>query len=313
MSESLAVKHRPKELSEVVGQDKIVASIETVLKKNTSKAFLLSGPPGVGKTTIARLIADRLGADKNLGVYEIDGATFTGIDSMRDLANGIRYKPLSGDVQVVILDEVHALSKQAFQSLLKVLEEPPAHVYWVLCTTDLQKVPAAIKTRCAAYQLNPVPKKDMVNLLNYVSSEENFNIPKEVIDFIVEKAEGSARQAISFLSMCESCSNTSEAAEILKSEEGSETVLNFCRYIAGDRLDFHKALEFVREMKEKDQDLEGARIAVCGYLSSCIMRSRSKGDSVKFLHLLSEFSTPLDHTNKLGGFLMIIGNIMLGD
>ena len=144
----LHIKWRPQKLNDVISHAFVVSSLKALLKeKECPHSFLFTGPSGVGKTTLARIVASYLEA----AVLEIDAATNTGIDAMRAVQDMARYKAIDNEKRVVIIDECHALSKQTWQSLLKIVEEPPAHLYWAFCTTEPDKVPATIKTRCVQY------------------------------------------------------------------------------------------------------------------------------------------------------------------
>ena len=137
MSESLYVKYRPQHLDDVTGQDEVVKVLKGLVERNDTHAMLFTGPSGVGKTTLARIVALDLGCvEENGGIMEIDGATYTGIDKMRSVQDGTQYQPFGkANHRCVILDECHRLSGQAWDSLLKVVEEPHSHMSWMFCTT----------------------------------------------------------------------------------------------------------------------------------------------------------------------------------
>jgi DNA polymerase-3 subunit gamma/tau len=144
---SLATKYRPETWEEVVGQDAVVKSMKVVVTKKSSKCFLLSGPSGCGKTTLARIAARSLGIKGGGALREIDAASKTGVDDMRQVCVDLGYKVLGGGSRGLIVDECHQLSKAAWNSLLKITEEPPPDTYWFFCTTEPSKVPVTIKRR----------------------------------------------------------------------------------------------------------------------------------------------------------------------
>ena len=146
-SSVLHTKYRPKAFKQVTGQDHIIEQLQKILAERSSHAFLFHGPAGCGKTTLARLATKELGcAPKD--VMEIDAATKTGVDDVRAIQMAVRYKPLGGgDTRAVIIDEAHRISVQAFDSLLKIMEESPVHLFWFLCTTLPQKVPSTVESR----------------------------------------------------------------------------------------------------------------------------------------------------------------------
>src|ERR1700679_2452146 len=155
MSLNLITRYRPQVFDEVIGQDAVVRSLKATVKKKDAQIFLFSGPAGTGKTTLARLVAKAFGVeDKQVESGEIDGATNNGIESMRNIQDIIQYRPFGNSgMRSITIDECHRLSPNAWDSLLKVLEDPPKHVVWFFCTTNPIKVPATIKTRCAKFEL----------------------------------------------------------------------------------------------------------------------------------------------------------------
>ncbi|HJO21852.1 MAG TPA: DNA polymerase III subunit gamma/tau [Candidatus Marinimicrobia bacterium] len=216
----LALKWRPKYFKDVVGQDHITDTLQKAFEKNRiAQAFLFAGPRGVGKTTTARLLAMSLnGSDtpsidydtdsdtvkeiiegRSMDVIEIDGASNRGIDEIRELRENIKFMPLSGKFKVIIIDEVHMLTVQAFNALLKTLEEPPAHVKFIMATTDIHKVPQTIISRCQRFDFLPMTNQVIRERLQYILKEESVKIDDESLNLIAIKSEGSMRDALGFL------------------------------------------------------------------------------------------------------------------
>lgn len=214
-------KYRPSSFQEVAGEQEIVRALKNALKNNQlSQAYLFTGPRGVGKTTIARLIAksvnclepkedgEACGVCENctsfqegsfLDLVEIDAASNRGIDEIRLLKEKINYQPSQGKKKVYIIDEVHMLTKEAFNALLKTLEEPPAHVIFILATTEPDKILPTIISRCQRYDFKTLSLQDMGNQLQYILSRENLEMEEEVKELIYESSGGSMRDAISVL------------------------------------------------------------------------------------------------------------------
>ena len=299
----LHLKYRPHSFDAVLGQETIIASLKSLFPSRVPHAFLFTGPSGCGKTTLSRIIASELGVDKN-DIMEVDVAVVSGVDSMRDLLDGLQYKSMgSNGKKVVILDEIHMASKAAFNSILKVLEEPPKHVYWVLCTTESSKIPETIKTRCHSYTLKEVGYNDLVDLVNYVAEEEQITLPQGALDVIVRKAEGSPRKALVCLSQARACSTTDEVISILQSIKESE-VIELCRLLV-DRnksLDrWAKAMKILNDLKEADS--ESIRIPVVKYLGSCIRKSKTDKDALFFDNIMTAFLNP---TSKATGMEEVV-------
>lgn len=212
-------KYRPRDFSEVAGETEIIKTIKNSLKNNRmAHAYLFAGPRGVGKTTTARLIAKGLNCMTNgitdnpcgtcencvaiekgnfIDLIEIDAASNRGIDEIRALKDKINYQPAKGRKKVYIIDEVHMLTKEAFNALLKTLEEPPAHVVFILATTEPDKILDTIISRCQRYDFMPMTLEEMSSRLRRIAQDENITIAEECFKLIHEKATGSMRDAIS--------------------------------------------------------------------------------------------------------------------
>ena len=216
----LALKWRPKRFEDMVGQDHITKTLVKSFEKNRiAQAFLFAGPRGVGKTTTARLLAMCLNGSeepstnydiesdviqqiiegRSMDVIEIDGASNRGIDEIRELRENIKFAPLEGKFKVVIIDEVHMLTTQAFNALLKTLEEPPSHVKFVMATTDVHKVPQTIISRCQRFDFLPITNEVIKARLQEILKAESVKIDESSLELIASKSDGSMRDALGFL------------------------------------------------------------------------------------------------------------------
>lgn len=216
----LARKWRPQTFSDVVGQQAVVRTLQNALKRNrVAHAMLFSGVRGVGKTTLARLMAKALNCEQGepdipcnacdscrevmagtaVDLHEIDGASNRGIQEIRELKENIRFFPTKSRYKIVIIDEVHMLTTEAFNALLKTLEEPPAHVYFMFATTELHKIPITILSRCQRYELKRVPFNELVAFFSKIAQEEGVAISARALEMIGREAEGSVRDGLSLL------------------------------------------------------------------------------------------------------------------
>jgi len=236
----LARKWRPMVFNAVVGQKHVITTLENAIKSNRlANAYLLSGPRGVGKTTIARILAKAINCaqgptttpcnecsncieineSRSLDVFEIDGASNRGIDEVRNLRENLRYAANKGKYKIYIIDEVHMLTTEAFNALLKTLEEPPKNVLFIFATTEPHKVPATILSRCQRFNFKRLPVKEIVSQLRSICEAESIQINDESLQLIAKKADGSMRDGESLLdqavSFCGTKIEVTELSELL--------------------------------------------------------------------------------------------------
>ena len=216
----LSLKYRPQSFLDVIGQDHVTQTLINAFKKNrVGQGYIFTGPRGVGKTTTARILAkglncknskngnpcnkcnicDEITEYRNLDVLEIDGASNRGIEEIRNLRELIKFSPMNSLYKIFIIDEVHMLTNQAFNALLRTLEEPPAHGKFIMCTTDIHKVPDTIISRCQRFDFNRISINDIKESVNSILSKEKINSDLESVEAIAVKSEGSMRDALSIL------------------------------------------------------------------------------------------------------------------
>lgn len=190
---SLYRKYRPQSFDQVLGQDSIVATLQSALKSGSlSHAYLFAGSRGTGKTSIARIFAKELGTSLS-DIYEIDAASNNGVDEMRELTSGIATLPFDSKYKVYILDEVHMLSKSSFNALLKTLEEPPAHVIFILATTELHKVLDTVKSRCQVFEFKKPSLEILVNMVKEGAKKEGVVLDDDAAELIAKRGNGAFR------------------------------------------------------------------------------------------------------------------------
>lgn len=232
-----ARKYRPMTFEEMIGQKHVVQTLKNAVKNNrVAQAYIFSGMRGVGKTTTARILAKALNCqhgptpspcnkcefckmineDRSVDVLEIDGASNRGIDEVRSLREGVKYKPIHSRYKVIIIDEVHMLTTQAFNALLKTLEEPPPHTVFIFATTEFHKVPATIISRCQPFEFKKISQKEIINHLMEISRKENITISSYGLNLVAEAADGSLRDAQSLLDQAVAFSGENISDEDLK-------------------------------------------------------------------------------------------------
>jgi DNA polymerase-3 subunit gamma/tau len=227
MGYPLARKYRPLTLSEVVGQTHIVQTLSNIIKSGKIyHAYLFTGPRGIGKTTVARILAKSLNCVKgptpepcnscdvcveinqgtSMNILEIDGASYTGVDDVREIRDNLQVLPTKGRYRMYIIDEVHMLSISAFNALLKILEEPPLHVIFVLATTEPHKLPSTVISRCLRFTFVPLSDDEIINHLKKIAKKEGIEIEDSALRLIAVESEGSMRDALSMLDQVSSFS-----------------------------------------------------------------------------------------------------------
>jgi len=308
MSDALINKYRPQTWKDVIGQEKIAASMENSIKKRKSQAYLLVGPPGTGKTTMARLGKAELKI-RNEDWLDVDAATNTGIEEMRLVMSDLQYKPLGGNgTKGILVDECHMLSKQAITSLLKTLEEPPKWVFWFLCTTDEKKIPAAIKTRCATYHLKEIRGDDLFQML--ANTDEARDLKDEVLDVCVEEAGGSARQALSNLAVCLTAKNADDAADLLRSASKSAEAIDLARALMQGK-GWRDVKPILVALKDQEVNPESVRHTIRAYMTSVILGKG--GNDKNAFGVLSAFSQPFNSGDGISPLVLACGKIVFGD
>ncbi len=312
MSLAFYRKYRPQNFDALHGQNATKETLMQALKqRKLSHAYLFSGPRGTGKTSTARLIAKAIQCEsrqesgqacgeclickqieKNelIDLIEIDAASNRGIDEIRDLREKIRFSPSYAKSKVYIIDEVHMLTKEAFNALLKSLEEPPKHVYFILATTEIHKIPDTIISRCQRYDFRRIAVKDIVNRLQYIVEKENLNADKIALELIAKYADGGMRDAITLL---EQFSNE-KIDESLVRERLGLAKHQACEelYIALIEDESKKALEIINVLHEEAYDLSAFTVSFLSFLREKLheaINSKKKNEISRILELVTLF------------------------
>lgn len=245
MTKAFYREWRPATWAEVIGQDHVVQTLKNAIaSKHLGHAYLFSGPRGIGKTTVARLLAkavnctnpdaaqrpdntcpfcEMFNQNKFMDLIEIDAASNTSVEDVRDLRDKINYKPSTGEYKIYIIDEVHMLSTAAFNALLKTLEEPPPHAIFILATTEVQKIPATVISRCQRYEFRRIPVTQIVDYLKEKTKAEKIQVSEDALTLIARQATGSMRDAVSLL---DQLASTGEEITLARTEVVLGTAAN---------------------------------------------------------------------------------------
>lgn len=262
---------RPRTLDEMVGNEATVAALRAVLgQEERPHVFLFAGPPGCGKTSLARILARRLDCDLEVGFMEINAAEARGIDTIRELQKLIPFRPWRGSCRIILMDEAHMLTTQAQQSLLKILEDIPLYQYFVLCSTEPERIIPTIRNRCAAYAVKHLRPPKMKALLRSVSEQLDAKVESEVIDLIASAAEGSPRQALVLLEQVLGLDAEGALDAIQGGSVTQRGVKDLCQALLAGAVSFQRVAELLAQL---DDEPERIRRAVIGYMD-VVLRGR---------------------------------------
>jgi DNA polymerase III gamma/tau subunit len=307
-ADSLHTKYRPEDFEAMVGQTHIVKSLKKIVKDNRAHAFVFHGPAGTGKTTLARILATHFCGGKPTAhnLQEIPAAIYTGTDAVRQIVERTLTRAIGNSpVKVLVFDEAHRLSANAWDALLKAIEEPPSHVYYVFCTTNISKIPKTIQTRCVSFETKPLSEDHLIDVLVNVVEKEGIEVDEEIIEAIAENAEGSARQALVYLEACKYCESKKEALATMQKAGQSKEAIDLCRFLIQRRnRTWRDAQRLLKELKESEA--ESIRIVVCNYFASAILGSKSDKDAIFLLGILESFSEPYNSSEKFAPLILSV-------
>ena len=311
---ALANKYRPKSFSEVIGQDNAVLALRNIIKnKNFHNGYIFSGTRGVGKTSLGRLFAKALNCsnydeengnpcgvcsncveiqkNSHLDLIEIDAASRTGVDDMRELIDSVQYRPSQGKYKVYLIDEVHMLSVQSFNALLKTLEEPPSHVIFMMATTETHKIPKTIVSRCLQFNLklvsDPLIKNNIINIFQ----EEKVAFDEKSIDLLVELAKGSVRDSLTLSDQAISHCDGNLTEESISQLHGILDLSSTIKLFEGIfKNDVANVVEELKRYQSLDVNYEILFDRSLAFLHKQIVNSALSGDQpTQDLHLYYQF------------------------
>src|SRR3972149_10963884 len=297
----LARKWRPRSFQELTGQEHVSKTLENAIKgSRIAHAYLFSGVRGVGKTTVARIMAKSLNCAEgptstpcmkcpsckeitdgfSIDVIEIDGASHTGVDSIRELQENAQYAPMRGRYKIYIIDEVHMLSTSAFNALLKILEEPPPHLIFIFATTEPHKIPNTIHSRCQHFQFRRISYREIVDRLKFILREEGIEAGEDALSVVARSSDGSMRDALSLLDQAISYTGGNLTGEDVSWILGLADNMThpIVRHILNK--DSAKALLIIKDAIDGGYDVKQFCSNVVGYLRDLIMVRLGMGAEV---------------------------------
>ena len=285
----LSLKWRPKSFDQIVGQSHITHTLKNAISINRlAQAFLFSGPRGVGKTTTARVLASTVNGlgshEACLDIIELDGASNRGIDEIREIRESVKFPPSSVEYKVYIIDEAHMLTEQAFNALLKTLEEPPKHVIFILATTDPQKMPQTILSRTQRYDFMRISSEVIVDRLHYILKKENIDFEENAIELISQKSDGSMRDALSMLDQIIAYSDKIININNLRSAIGlidQEDMYSICKSILEQNTD--KAIDLYHSILDAGVSSKLFVNDLIGFLNQSMLLKVNKNNKRQYI------------------------------
>lgn len=293
-------KHRPSTLDEVIGNSVTVGGLRAILRSpNKPHVFLFKGPRGMGKTTLARIMAKELGASEN-STFEYNAGNTRGIDTVRDIIEHIPYASLDGKVKVYILDESHELTSGAQGALKKVLEDVPEHCYFILCAISPENIIKEIRSRCAEYEVSKLSADQIMELLNWVCEKEGFKVNNEILSAIAYVCGGCAREALVSLEKVASIDDTEVAIQlIIKGTEGDVNVINLCNLLMMNperrKEQWRKILDTFFLLSDEPEKI---RKSLLTYFTNKLRTCKNQNDALDIASLISNFTISVYYTGQ---------------
>lgn len=288
-------EHRPALFKDVVGQDDACRMLSQMVKeKRIPHAILFQGPSGCGKTTFARILKEKLECE-NTDFIEINAAESRGIDTIRDIQNRMRLAPMKGGVRIYLLDECHMLSKDAQNALLKILEDTPKHVYFMLATTEPEKLITTIRTRCTDIKVKGLTPAGTKALIDSVLAKEGKKIPETVKDRIVEHSEQSARKALVLLNSVINIASEEDQLNAVMSSDSKAKAIDLARGLIYGRAPWK---EIAGILETVDDEPESIRRLILGFAATVLMKD-DKGAG-RALFLIDVFKESFFNSGRAG-------------
>ncbi len=305
----LHIDYRPEQLDEIVGNESTINQMEAIFdrEEDIPHAFLFKGPRGCGKTTFARIIKSLLKCS-NEDYLEINAADDNSVAGIRAIISTLPFMPLNGKCRIIVFDEAHRFSGNAQDALLKHLEEAPDHIYFVLCTTDPQKLLPTVCDRCTTFEVSELPDEDIEALIKSTLKKEKVDdMPQEAIENLVDSAEGGPRRALVLLDQIIDLSPDEMIDAAKQAKENEKQSIDLCRALIDTRTNWKDITAIIKSIKGKI-DAEGMRRMILGYINSVVLNSNTVDPRLLLIHEF--FKDPFYH----GGYTdltMACANIFL--
>jgi DNA polymerase III gamma/tau subunit len=261
--------YRPKKLKDVIGQESAVSSLSKMIEKDTiPHAILLTGPSGCGKTTLARILSKKVDCGK-MDLIENNCADFKGIDTIREIRSAMVSSPISGKSRVWIIDECHKLTNDAQNAFLKLLEDTPSHVYFILCTTEPNRLIKTIRNRCTEISVKSLSDKEIEKLISGVCKKEKIKLSEEVIDKIINVSEGSARKTLVVLHQIRDIKSKEEQLNAISSSISENQGITIARLLFNTKTKWKEIANVLKTIE--NDDAESIRWLILGYAKSVLL------------------------------------------
>ncbi len=297
---SLAIKYRPKKLEDFFGNDELINSLTSILNREREKiphVFLLTGRSGCGKTSLGRIIADKLGCDP-AEYYEHNAASLRGIDNIREIERNCLYPPMAGEARVWLFDELHQYNMPTQEAMLKMLEEAPEHAYFILCTTDPQRLKSTLKGRAVSFEVKPLDEEDMGGVLDYILEMEELELlPEKIIHRIYRESDGCPRNALQMLEKIIDLDEDDMLENIDKAAASESVSFDLCRLLI-QRKSWKEVVDVLNTL---EMEPETMRQAILGYADKVLLDPKNKPETRNQAALVIEcFSNYFFASGKAG-------------